>query len=137
MHYDAPSHGTIQINLVTASISPSVLAVRELHALSPPSAGRYALDLVHFSPRALVVSPASRLFFFFFFLVRGKEKKKRLETLASGPLECNYLSFPRLFLTFADICSQLLLANRTRTSSEASPALLLSLLDSHIRSMMS
>ena len=37
---------TIQIsvlNLVTASISPSVLAVRELHALSPPSAGRYAL----------------------------------------------------------------------------------------------
>ena len=38
MRHDAPSHGTIQIsvlNLVTASISPSVLAVRELHALSP------------------------------------------------------------------------------------------------------
>ena len=46
VRYDAPSHGAIQIsvlNLVTASISPSVLAVRELHALSPPSAGRYAL----------------------------------------------------------------------------------------------
>ena len=40
MCYDVLSHGTIQIsvlNLVTASISPSVLAVRELHALSPPS----------------------------------------------------------------------------------------------------
>ena len=29
--------------LVTASISPSVQAYAELHALSPPSAGRYAL----------------------------------------------------------------------------------------------
>ena len=41
MHYDTPSHGTIQVsvlNLVTASISPSVLAVR------PSMAGRYPLD---------------------------------------------------------------------------------------------
>ena len=32
------------LNLVTASISPSIQDVRELHALSPPSAARYALD---------------------------------------------------------------------------------------------
>ena len=31
------------LNLVTASISPSIQDVRELHALSPPSAARYAL----------------------------------------------------------------------------------------------
>ena len=31
------------LNLVTASISPSIQDVRELHALSPPSATRYAL----------------------------------------------------------------------------------------------
>ena len=31
------------LNVVTASISPSVQHVRELHALSPPLAGRYAL----------------------------------------------------------------------------------------------
>ena len=31
------------LNLVTASISPSIQDVQELHALSPPSAGRYAL----------------------------------------------------------------------------------------------
>ena len=29
---------------LTASILPSMQDVRELHALSPPSAGRYALD---------------------------------------------------------------------------------------------
>ena len=33
------------LNLVTASISPSIQDVRELHALSPPSAARYALVL--------------------------------------------------------------------------------------------
>ena len=31
------------LNLVTASISSSIQDVRELHALSPPSAGQYAL----------------------------------------------------------------------------------------------
>ena len=39
-----PYKETANVFLVTASISPSVLAVWELHALSPPSAGRYALD---------------------------------------------------------------------------------------------
>ena len=34
------------LNLVTASISPSIQDVRELHALSPPLAARYALDLI-------------------------------------------------------------------------------------------
>ena len=38
-----PYKETANVFLVTASISPSVLAVWELHALSPPSAGRYAL----------------------------------------------------------------------------------------------
>ena len=33
--------------LVTASISPSVNALWELHALSPPPAGRYALGATH------------------------------------------------------------------------------------------
>ena len=33
--------------IVTASISPSIQDVQELHALSPPSAGRYALALIH------------------------------------------------------------------------------------------
>ena len=32
--------------------------------------------------------------------------------------------FAHLFVTFADVCSQLLLANKTHTSSEASPGLL-------------
>ena len=74
------------------------------------------------------------------FLVKGVERKKTSGDFSQvfvGRWNANYLSFPRLFVTFADVCSQLLLANRTRTSSEASPALLLSLLDSHIRSMMS
>ena len=31
------------LNFVTASISPSIQDVQELYALSPPSAGRYAL----------------------------------------------------------------------------------------------
>ena len=35
------------LNLVTASISPSIQDVRELHALSPPSAARYALGDVY------------------------------------------------------------------------------------------
>ena len=35
---------TASLNLVTASISPSIQEVRELHALSPPLAARYALD---------------------------------------------------------------------------------------------
>ena len=74
---------------------------------------------------------------FFFFFGKGCRGEKNVWPGFRGPLECNYLSFPRLFVTFADVCSQLLLANRTRTSSEASPALLLSLLDSYIRSMMS
>ena len=80
---------------------------------------------------------------FFFFLVKGVEKKKRLETLARflWAVGMQLPEFPPPppppFCDFADVCSQLLLANRTRTSSEASPALLLSLLDSHIRSMMS
>ena len=39
-----PYKETANVFLVTASISPSVLAVWELHALSPPSAGRYTLD---------------------------------------------------------------------------------------------
>ena len=34
------------LNLVTASISSSIQDVQELHALSPPSAGRYALGLI-------------------------------------------------------------------------------------------
>ena len=38
-----PFKETANVFLVTASILPSVLAVWELHALSPPSAGRYAL----------------------------------------------------------------------------------------------
>ena len=38
-----PYKETANVFLVTANISPSVLAVWELHALSPPSAGRYAL----------------------------------------------------------------------------------------------
>ena len=38
-----PYKETANVFLVTASISPSVLAVWELHALSPPSVGRYAL----------------------------------------------------------------------------------------------
>ena len=38
-----PYKETANVFLVTASISPTVLAVWELHALSPPSAGRYAL----------------------------------------------------------------------------------------------
>ena len=59
----------------------------------------------------------------------GKEEDLKLRCKLERPYH--------LFVTFADVCSQLLLANRTRTSSEASPALLLSLLDSHIRSMMS
>ena len=48
--YDAliyrPYKETANVFLVTASILPSVLAVWELHALSPPLAGRYALGLV-------------------------------------------------------------------------------------------
>ena len=39
-----PYKETANVFLLTASISPSVLAVWELHALSPPSSGRYALD---------------------------------------------------------------------------------------------
>ena len=35
-----------RVLFLTASISPSVQAYAELHALSPPSAGRYALVLV-------------------------------------------------------------------------------------------
>ena len=35
------------LNLVTASISPSIQDVRELHALSPPLAARYALDTIY------------------------------------------------------------------------------------------
>ena len=42
-----PYKETANVFLVTASISPSVLAVWELHTLSPPSAGRYALVLSH------------------------------------------------------------------------------------------
>ena len=33
------------LNLVTASILPSIQDVRELHALSPPKAARYALGI--------------------------------------------------------------------------------------------
>ena len=36
------------LNLVTASISPSIQDVRELHALSPPLAARYALGVIQF-----------------------------------------------------------------------------------------
>ena len=35
------------LNLVTASISSSIQDVRELHALSPPSVGRYTLDCMY------------------------------------------------------------------------------------------
>ena len=42
-----PYKETANVFLVTTSISPSVLAVWELHALSPPSAGRYALGVSH------------------------------------------------------------------------------------------
>ena len=41
-----PYKETANVFLVTSSISPSVLAVWELHALSPPSAGRYALAVL-------------------------------------------------------------------------------------------
>ena len=44
-----PYKETANVFLVTASISPSVLAVWELHALSPPSAGRYALGTSDFT----------------------------------------------------------------------------------------
>ena len=45
-----PYKETANVFLVTASISSSVLAVWELHALSPPSAGRYALGTIESSP---------------------------------------------------------------------------------------
>ena len=41
-----PYKETANVFLVTASISPSVLAVWKLNALSLPSAGRYALDFI-------------------------------------------------------------------------------------------
>ena len=41
-----PYKETADVFLVTASISPPVLAVWELHALSPPSVGRYALAIM-------------------------------------------------------------------------------------------
>ena len=44
-----PYKETANVFLLTASISPSVLAVWELHALSPPLAGRYALDTIYAS----------------------------------------------------------------------------------------
>ena len=51
-----PYKETANVFLVTASISPSVLAVWELHALSPPSAGRYALGETIHSPKLCMAS---------------------------------------------------------------------------------
>ena len=41
------------LNLVTASISPSIQDVRELHALSPPLAARYALGTIGYKAIAI------------------------------------------------------------------------------------
>ena len=43
------------LNLVTASISPSIQEVRELHALSPPLAGRYTLDIIIIQSSSMII----------------------------------------------------------------------------------
>ena len=53
---------TASLRDYTASISPSIQDVRKLHALSPPLAGRYALDTTYVYTSYLAISMCHHFF---------------------------------------------------------------------------
>ena len=70
------------LNLVTASISPSIQDVRELHALSLPLAGQYALskDNAHAQYNFIIIARTS----FFFAMESAKNRKHPGESEGVG-----------------------------------------------------